>query len=288
MMLGTELWSKSTATKCSDSNSFIAQFADVIPMSISSFEETDPQHLHQTFRLTSADGKLMILKGQADQNIQVLRLETNSLMTEARVIEMVKKRTDVPIPQLLGRNPSMSSKETISILYEHCDGQRLEMLSKPPSSSQRETIESSFGAHLATLSHLVAVTFGCADKVLNESGFQTWHEALTWRFRSVLRDAEDAGVSLPYGEIGRYWQLHSHVLGEISEAQLVLLDADLGRKVLIDEQSLEIIAILGWSSATWGDPFAAKAFAYYGSEALLCGYGKRPATDKNGVKRALL
>lgn len=82
---------------------------------------------------------------------------------------------------------------------------------------------------------------------------------------SVLMDAEDSLVALPYAEIRHVVQRMGNELDDVQEARLVLGWADVedereegegqpGVGVLIDRRENGITGFVGLGGAFWGDP----------------------------------
>lgn len=99
---------------------------------------------------------------------------------------------------------------------------------------------------------------------------------------SVLRDAEDMLVALPYGEIRHVVQSMGEELDEVREARLVLglgCGGDRSRHgegddeweelgILIDRRGNEVTGLVGLGGAFWGDGMCAVGNGGSGRSAL--------------------
>lgn len=92
---------------------------------------------------------------------------------------------------------------------------------------------------------------------------------------SLLRDAEDALVSVPYDFIRDQVRRHRNSLDQITQPKLVLLEIVNDQNNLVDPKTLTISGILDFSSAIWGDPFMSDAF-YNPRMGFVEGFGKLP------------
>ncbi|KAL8960217.1 MAG: hypothetical protein Q9193_003038 [Seirophora villosa] len=81
----------------------------------------------------------------------------------------------------------------------------------------------------------------------------TWREAFKEMLESVLMDAEDLLVNLPYGHIRDEFARLAGTLDDVSEPRLVVLGLSDARNVLIDRQSNSITGLLDFGRALWGD-----------------------------------
>lgn len=104
---------------------------------------------------------------------------------------------------------------------------------------------------------------------------------------SALRDGEDALVSLPYESIRSWTAVKGHVLSEITEPRLAVLDFGNERNILIDERSRQLSGLLDFGDIVWGDPMIAAAFTE-ASAAFLEGFGVLPSRTSNETIRQLL
>ncbi|KAJ9647268.1 hypothetical protein H2199_002255 [Coniosporium tulheliwenetii] len=217
--------------------------------------------LHRIYLLSIADGSRLVLKCRPPCNTRLLRHEQQSLEAEARVLDLVKVNAMyLPLPTRLIYLPGTPLSHPALRL----------------STAERARIDATLGAHLGSLSALRAPAFGPFCRVLAGTGSSTWREAFLSLLESVLRDAEDMLVSIPYDGIRYCVAQQAHLLDQVTEARLVALDAGLPRNVLVDERSRQVCGLLGFGNVVWGDPAMAGVFAG-ASEAFYEGFGQMPA-----------
>ena len=70
---------------------------------------------------------------------------------------------------------------------------------------------------------------------------------------SVLRDAEDMFVNLPYSQIREQLVKAEGSLDEVREARLVIPGLSDPGNVLVDRQTKEITGVMDFTRALWGD-----------------------------------
>jgi len=245
-------------------------------------------YLHRIYTLRTTDGLLFTIKCAPSRETRLLRHEQRSLATEAKALELIRTRTQVPVPQRLSYD--LSSTNNIGVAYvlrSHIQGAPLVDLLPYLSAADRSGIDRSLGTYLAALSQLQADSFGMMHRVTASSGHTTWGEAFRSLLESVLRDSEDMLVSLPYEIIRYHAGKHKRHLDEIKEPRLVALDAGTPQSVLLDNGTRQIVGLLGFANVAWGDPMLAGVFAS-ASEAFWEGYGGKPVNDRGYQVRALL
>src|SRR5690606_14845505 len=114
--------------------------------------------------------------------------------------------------------------------------------------------------------------------------FDTWRAAFVSLFDSLIMDAEEALVQLPYGAIRTQLRRWSAALDAVKKPRLGIIDFD-ARKVLLDgaeDGEAKLTGLIGFGRAVWGDPLIARWFRERETEEgkeLLKGYfgGEREA-----------
>ncbi|QDS71483.1 hypothetical protein FKW77_004400 [Venturia effusa] len=245
-------------------------------------------HLHRLYILQRTDGAQLVLKCAPSREMRLLRHEERGLETEAKMLHMIRTKTQVPVPQRVSCDLSTTnSLGTAYLLRTHVHGTSLADLSSYLTRKESAAIDQSLGSHLRALSQIQLESFGMAHRVAAGRGHATWGEAFGSLLEAILRDCEDALISLPYEVIRYYGGKHKHYLDEIKEPRMIPLDVGGAQSVLLDDRSKQIVGLLGFSNIAWGDPMLAGVFASP-SEAFWEGFGGRPTNDAGYRARRLL
>lgn len=148
---------------------------------------------------------------------------------------------------------------------------------------RRERLYFQMGRYLAKLHEVTGSGFGFVSRMCAGTSFATWAEALISEARDIagrlaarggLR-AEEAAAVLAEFERNRA------LLDEVRVPRL--LHADLWEgNVLLDEDTLEIAAIIDGDRAVFGDPDFEFAAPWMERPALLEGYGRAPDAPSSG------
>jgi hypothetical protein len=125
---------------------------------------------------------------------------------------------------------------------------------------QENDIDRHLGFLASTIGQNVAPGFGSLQQVAIGAGKRSWREAFCALFESVLRDAEDIFIHLPYAEIRHEVARLSSALAEVTLPRLVVVGFGRPCHVLLDEESHQLSGVVDFSSAFWGDILMAEIF----------------------------
>ena len=237
-----------------------------------------PSRLHRLYNIHLGDGSQLVLSVPPGPSTRVLGHEHRSIETEARVLDLLAAQTQVPCARKLRYEPGSSSplNHQAYLLRSWLHGVSLASLAPSLSPAHRASIDRWLGHHLRSVSHVTAPRFGRLQRAFSGSGHASWREAFLSLFESVLRDAEDSLVSLPYDSIRSQLAQRAAVLDDIRTPQLVALDAGADDAVLIDSVTGHISGLLRFENVVWGDPMLA-SWAANASGAFWDGWGSCPS-----------
>jgi aminoglycoside phosphotransferase (APT) family kinase protein len=245
-------------------------------------------HLHRMYTLRTTESSVFTLKCTPSRDTLLLRQEHKSLETEAKVLELIKSNTRLPVPQRVSFDIlTTNSIGAPYLLRSYLPGTPLSGLLPYLSTTERSNIERTLGSHIFALTQIRRSSFGLVHRVQAGTGHRRWSEAFLSLLESVLRDGEDMLVSLPYDTIRFHAALHKATLDEITVPNLVALEAGAPRNVFINDRTRRIVGLLGFSTAVWGDPMMAGVFSG-ASDAFWEGYGGRPTATRGSQIRGLL
>lgn len=133
--------------------------------------------------------------------------------------------------------------------------------------------------------------FGFVSRIQGGRSFPKWSDALIFEIADITRRLESTGgLSQAQASAVRTWFYQSaDLLDEIRTPQLLHTDVWAGN-VLLDQDSLEIKALIDSDRAVFGDPDFEFASPWMENPDLRDGYGFVPpsAQEKNRQRRGLL
>ncbi|KAL9052187.1 MAG: hypothetical protein Q9206_004411 [Seirophora lacunosa] len=217
--------------------------------------ETLPDHLHPINVLYLSNGSRLALKAGPSSIAHLLRHERCMLDNEAATLQVLA-RSSLPIPRLFKHDQSSTRIGSPYLLTTFLAGTSYAEEQKCMSASECADIQHQLRLLTAAIGQYVAPSPMCFGPVAGNAAKQahaTWREAFKEMVESVLMDAEDLLVNLPYGRIREEFARLAGTLNDVSEPRLVVLGLSDARNVLIDRQSNSITGLLDFGRALWGD-----------------------------------
>ncbi|KAJ5683753.1 Aminoglycoside phosphotransferase [Penicillium maclennaniae] len=244
-------------------------------------------HVHSLRLLTLSNGVRLLLKGSPFPGTPLLRQERYLLETEARFLALLGQSANPCIPQLYHYHPQGRLLGSSYLIRHYVRGTALAEMESQLTSRQRNDIDRHLGFLSSTIGQNVAPAFGTLQQVAAGSGRRSWRESFCVLFESVLRDAEDMFIHLPYAEIRHELGRLASALDEVTLPRLVVAGFGRPSHVLLDETSKQLSGVVDFSSAFWGDMLMAELFEN-ASIAVLEGAGMPLTRTKKEDVRLLM
>ena len=172
------------------------------------------------------------------------------------------------IPQLYHYDPYGTPLGSAYSIRQYVKGTTLSEMERQLTVQQRNGIDRHLGFLASTIAQNVAPAFGSLQQVAVRAGKLSWRDAFCALFESVLRDAEDMFINLPYGEIRDEMGRLQSALEEVVLPRLVVVGFGRSSHVLLDEESKQLSGVVDFSSAFWGDVLMAEVFENPSPEVL--------------------
>ena len=209
-------------------------------------------HLHGICKLRVTNGSHLVLKLSPSPNTSLLRHERYFLESEATILVLLKK-TNLPIPRILRYDPRSIHLGSPFLLSTHVPGISYADASPDLTRSECRDIELQLRSHSSTISHYKSSTFGPAALVASNKGFSTWRESFKSMLESIMMDAEDMTINLPYHALREAASSVGKELSDVKEARLVVVGFGRPQNVLLDRKTNDVIGLLDFGQAIWGD-----------------------------------
>ncbi|KAJ5889146.1 hypothetical protein N7504_009956, partial [Penicillium tannophilum] len=216
--------------------------------------------VHTLRLLTLSNGGRLLLKGSPLPGTPLLRHERFFLETEARFLVLLGQSANPCIPQLYHYDPRGAVLGSAYLVRQYIKGRSLTEMQHQINAQQGNDIHRHLGFLASTIGQNVAPSFGSLQQVAIGAGKRSWREAFCALFESVLRDAEDIFIHLPYAEIRHEVARLSSALAEVNLPRLVVVGFGRPCHVLLDEDSHQLSGVVDFSSAFWGDVLMAEIF----------------------------
>ncbi len=88
-------------------------------------------------------------------------------------------------------------------------------------------------------------------------------------FESIMMDAEDMTINLPYHELRAAASSVAKELHDVDHAKLVVLGLGQPQNVLLDRRTNDVVGLLDFGQAIWGDTALSEPELCHGRKGLL-------------------
>lgn len=211
-----------------------------------------PNHLHQVRLLHLSNGSRLVLKVDPPASVPLLKHERQALETEALALSLLDQ-SGLPIPSIVRHERSGKVLGSPFLITTSLRGLSLAEALPVMNRSDRLAIERQISILEMEIAQHVSPTYGPMPLVCSGQGHVTWREAYKAMLESVLKDAEDVFLNLPYSQIREQVARTEGALDEVQEARLIVLGLGDAENILIDERTNEITGIIDFNNTLWGD-----------------------------------
>ena len=215
--------------------------------------DDQPHHLHHVHLLQLSDKSYVVLKISPPATIPLLRHERESLEAEALALKLLD-RSGLPIPSILKYEKNGKLLGSSFLLTTRVEGSVLAVILPTLSRADRIEIERQVSILASTVAQHTSTTFGPMHLVSAQRGYGSWREAFREMLESILKDAEDVLVNLPYSQIREQILRAEAALDCVREARLVILGLGEADTIFVDARTKEITGISDFKQVLWGDP----------------------------------
>lgn len=225
------------------------------------------------YRLQSRSECFYVFKRRPSTHVRLLRHEEERLQLEAVALQILRGRPNVEVPRVIEIHSSKSPLGSPYLITGPFCGSTLSDIEPTLSRQALASVDRSLGRYVHELSRITGPYFGSMRQTTPAP--QPWSRCFSGMMESVLRDAEDAMLSLPYDVINGQLRKHRSALDRISRPKLTLLEMASDKNILVHTKDMSVSGLLDFSSAIWGDPYLSDCF-YQPSVSFAEGFGKLP------------
>lgn len=244
--------------------------------------------LHSIYLLKLSNGAKLILKMHARPQATLMRHELTSLETEAKVLSRLCSSTCRFATRLIGFSRRLEAGGRSYILKEYVPGIPLsDFEATSLTNHDRQDIEKQHGNAVRLIGEHIGSTFGTVAAVSAGRGEKLWRHAFMLLLDSLLFEAENKLISLPFREIRRQAIRLMSALNDVMKPRLVVLDLGSPSHIILDPSTKRIVGFTNFSNAFWADMLFSEAFENPTS-AFIEGYGFNPMQDETARARLLL
>lgn len=220
---------------------------------VASIDELKDGYFNAAYAIRLTDGYRFVLKIAPMPVVKNLRYERDIMLAEVEAMRLVKRQTNIPIPEIYFFDSEANILPSPYFAMEFIDGIPLHKLRAELSSEENSNIDQTIGKYLRQMNGLHGNQFGCFAHP--EKNGISWADTFENLLSDVLQDGQDANISLPLSKVEylSLYQRHKSCMEEILEPALVHWDLWDGN-IFIDPRSHKINGIIDFERCLWADP----------------------------------
>jgi aminoglycoside phosphotransferase (APT) family kinase protein len=235
-----------------------------------------------------ADGRRVVLKVAPPPGVQVMRYEHGILRTEVEMLQVVRAKTEAPVPTVYFHDASHAIIDSDYFLMSFVEGEAYNHHRDTFPPRRQAIVEQTIGRYLRQINDITGPFFGYP--AMMAPAHQGWRPAFVAMFENLLVDGQERHVTLPveYEALRARVAAVAPVLDDVQTPHLVHWDLWDGN-IFVDPKSGEITGIIDFERALWGDPLM--EFQYRTLEispAFESGYGRSLLESPTAVARRTL
>jgi aminoglycoside phosphotransferase (APT) family kinase protein len=252
-------------------------------------EELGHGWFNVAYRIRLRDGAQVVLKIAPPVGVEVMTYERDMMRTEVRALELIRRRTSVPVPEIHFYDESRQLCDAEYFFMEYVDADNLGIVMDRLPPQELAGYREALGALNRELHTISGAGFGALG---SDDPSVSWRTVFLGMIDDVLRDGERRAVDIGvgYDAVRTAIAAHAGSLDEVSAPVLVEWDMWESNVMIRDGR---IVAIIDHERAFFGDPLMEAGFVVFGVpgfgdvSAFARGYGREPSTDAEWTRRRL-
>ena len=232
------------------------------------------------------DGREVVLKIAPPHEVETLFYEKNMMRTEVECLELVAKKTTVPVPRVYYYDTSKTLCSSEYFFMEKINGTSLNSVVSSISEVEKKIIYEEIGQYTAMMNQIEGTYFGYPS--IPELQFTSMQELYLVLIDNTLKDGarKQVDLGIDYDVIRRITKEKSNILSQVTKPVFVHWDIWEGNVFL---QGGRVNGIIDFERALYADPLMEYLFSQ-GRESnpdYLNGYGKTEFTEDEILRRSL-
>lgn len=212
-----------------------------------------------------------ILKIAPQPDSKIMSYEKNIMFSEVDSLRLVKKETDVPVPDIIYYDNSYEFCSFEYYFMSVIEGETLNVIKDSLSEEEKKAIQKEIGRYNRSINQIMGTRFG----YYGQPGLQgkNWFEAFRNMIQLAYHDANVANIQVPINEeeLLSLLDRDKSYFDDVTVPALVHWDIWDGNVFIKDKK---ISGIIDFERCIWGDPLMEVGFRSYERNAdFFEGYG---------------
>lgn len=210
--------------------------------------------LKNTYCITLTNSDRLYLQVFPGSSIPLLRKERYGLESEILTLRLLAS-LQLPTPRIVSCDEGSTLLGVPFLLTTGIQGRPLVSYFHELTDHRYTFLEAQITALESRIASLRSSTFGPMAAVAKGQGYRRWRDAFTEMILSLLRDAEDAFLNLPYAAIRQALEITGPTLDTITDARLVLPGLSIDRNIYVEEMggNVQVVGFRDFKDAIWSD-----------------------------------
>lgn len=228
------------------------------------------------YKITLDDGKTVILKIAAEGRRGLLNNEPCLMKTEVEALRIAAEGGCAPVPRVLFHSTDTSVCGGEFFFMEFAPGESLGKVRQSLTKDELRRYVIKTGELVKSISNVTGTRFGIVGC---DATFGCQHELFLWMLRNVTENAREKSVDfgVPYEKILSLAAAEKSLFDEVEVPRLVHYDIWENNLMVKDG---EIVSVLDWERALFGDPLMEDRFRRYSRNPLFYeGFGISTPTE---------
>jgi len=240
-------------------------------------QELKEGFFNAAYEIKLSNEKEVILKISPPEDALIMTYEKNIMFAETDVMNMLKRKTNLPIAEVLYYDNSHSICKADYFFMSKIPGNSLNSISKEIREEDRKNIYCELGKLNRIINNIVGKKFGYYSQADKQG--DKWYEVFLSMVMDTINDAKALNIDIgtEYDVIGRLLERDKAIFQEVKVPKLVHWDLWAGNVFVKNGQ---ITGIIDFERCIWADELMEVGFRSYGyNEDFYRGYGIKELTE---------
>lgn len=233
-------------------------------------EELTEGYCNAAYKLRLADGRAAIIKIAPSSEDNLLQYEKGMMQSEVAAMRLAQTNTEIPVAQVYVANDQCTLCDSPFFIMECLSGESLAKIKSHLDSIVLQKLYFDLGRILKSLHQIHGKHYGLLSGLFCTSD---WFSSFFQMMEALLQNAQTQKISLGREPacILAYLQTRKAIFMEVNTPCLIHWDTWDGNLLI---QNNDIVGIIDWERALWGDPLMEYNFrSFTWNTNFLRGYG---------------